>query len=447
MHQEQKISLLEKISYGSGQIGLNALYTLFSAYVMMFYTDIIGIAPAIVGVIILISKFFDGFSDLVAGQLIDTHKGKHGHCIPILAKWTIPMAISVLIIFLVPSSNLVLQIIFIFVTYNLFNTFLYTYICMAYASLPTYVTNNSVERSKMLVISMLFAAATQSVVAGYILPVIDFFGGMNDRMAWIKATIVFGIIGCFFVFLSVIFVKERVENDSPPENMLHGLKVAFKNKYWILTVILNICNNIILIFNLQVSVYYLKDVIGNSGLMAAFISVSNLPGVILMLIVPAFLGKISKQKIVLLGTCLMVIAQILFIVGPSDNTMWFLATGLLRGIGFGLPMGLAGAMIGDCVDYGEWKTGVRVQSVLFSANTVGQKIGQGILTSIFGFYLQVIGYNGLKATQTATAVEGINIFFKYVPLIFSIIMVVTVYFFDLEKKLPQIQKELSEKSK
>ena len=176
--------------------------------------------------------------------------------------------------------------------------------------------------------------------------------------------------------------------------------------------------------------------------MAAFVSVSNLPGVVLMLIVPAVLGKVSKRTIVFGGTILMIISQIAFIFSPSDNVTLLLGTGLLCGIGFGLSMGLAGAMIADCIDYGEWKTEIRVQGVLFSANSVGQKIGQGILTSLFGFFLTIIGYDGLKAVQSAQTIQGINLFFKYVPLIFAIIMAVIVYLFNVEKKLPDIQKEL-----
>lgn len=79
-------NLFEKLVYGSGQVGLNALYTLFSSYVLLFYTDVIGINASTVGLIVLVSKFFDGFSDLIAGQLIDTHKSKYGHCIPVLMR-------------------------------------------------------------------------------------------------------------------------------------------------------------------------------------------------------------------------------------------------------------------------------------------------------------------------------------------------------------------------
>lgn len=103
-------------------------------------------------------------------------------------------------------------------------------------------------------------------------------------------------------------------------------------------------------------------------------------------------------------------------------------------------------MIGDCIDYGEWKTGIRVQSVLFSANSVGQKIGQGVLTSLFGFFLTSIGYDGLKEVQEASTIAGIDRFFKYVPIAAFVMLFIITYFFDLEKKLPQIQKELAKKS-
>lgn len=440
-----KPNLFEKLIYGSGQIGLNALYTLFSSYVLLFYTDVVGINAATIGLVVLVSKFFDGFSDLIAGQLIDTHKNKYGHCIPVLMKWTIPMVLSVILVFLVPDTILALQIAFIFITYNLFNTILYTYCCMAFASLPSYVTDDSVDRSQMLVYSMLVAAAMQTILASTIMPMVNFFGGQNLQSAWIKSILVFGLLGIIFLYLNVFFVKERVENTTPPENIVVGVKAAFRNKYWVYTLIANICNNILLVFNLSVSVYYLDNVVGNLGLMGAFIAVSNIPGVVLMIFLPSILNKVSKQKLTVFGSVLILVAQIAFIVGPSNNVAWLLGTGLVRGFGMGFPMGLNGAMIGDCIDYGEWKTGIRVQSVLFSSNSVGIKIGQGILTSLLGFFLTAVGYDGLKEVQDAATIAGIDSFFKYVPIVVCIVLIIFSYLFDLEKKLPGIQKELEEK--
>lgn len=443
--QKSKAGIAEQFVYGSGQVGLNALYTLFSSYVLYFYTDVIGINAALIGTVILVSKLFDGFSDLIAGQLIDTHKSKKGHCIPVLTRWTIPMVASVTLVFLVPDTSLALRIAFIFVTYNLFNTILYTYVSLAHNSLASYATDDPVIRSKMLCYSMLFAALTQTIMASAILPMVNFFGGQDMQSAWVKSILSFGIIGAIFLYLNVLVVKERVDNEAPSENIIQSVKVAFKNKYWLMSAALQICCTVILLFNLSISVYYLQNVVGNLGLMGAYVAASNIPGIIGMLIIPSFLHKISKRNLVLIGAVFMLAAQVIFIMGPSGNTTVLIGTALLRGIGFMFPMGLVGAMTGDTIEYGEWKTGTKVQAVLFSEKSVAEKLGQGLMTSLFGFFLTAVGYDGTLAVQPDSAISGINSFFKFAPLVIVAVILIISLAWKLDKEMPQIQKELAER--
>ena len=382
------------------------MYTLFSSYVLFFYTDVIGMNAAIIGTVILISKIFDGISDLIAGQIIDTHKSKRGHCIPVILKWTIPMLVAVTLVFLVPESTVAVRVAFVFVTYNLFNTIVYTYVCSAHCILASYVTNDPQERSQMMVYKMMFAALTQTVMANVILPMVEFFGGQNSQSAWIKAVLVFGGIGVIFLFLNVIFVKERVDNPAPPESIIKGIKVAFQNKYWVLSLIIYIFTNVFLIFNMSVSVYYLNQVMGNMGLMGLWVMVSNIPGILIGLVLPVFIGK---------------------------------------GIGFGFPMGMVNALVGETIDYGEWKTGTRVQGVLLGAAGVGNKVGQGVTTSLFGFFLTAVGYNGLLETQAAGTIQGISNFFKFGPVLVILVILVAAWFFKVEDLNPQIRKELIER--
>ncbi len=442
--ESNKISLVEKVLYGSGDVGLNAMYTLFSSYVLFFYTDVIFMNAALIGAVIMVSKIFDGFSDLIAGQLIDTHKSKRGHCIPVLLKWTLPMVASVVLVFLVPDSTVAVRVAYIFVTYNLFNTVLYTYVGMAHGSLATYVTNNSEDRSQMLIFKMLFAALTQTIMASVMMPMVNFFGGQQVQSAWIKSILVFGIAGIIPLALNILFVKERIDNDAPPENIVQGVKCAFVNKYWWMAFVINLCANFILTFNLSVSVYYLNTVMGNMGLMGTFVACSNMPGVVLCVVCPFLLKKFTKRQMVLFGAACMIVAQVVFIVAPATVPVLF-ATALLRGIGMGFAMGMAGALIGDTIDYGEWKTGTRVQSVLFSASSVGAKVGQGAMTALFGFILTAIGYDGQAAVQTAQAVSGINGFFKFGPLVIAVILLIDTWFLDVETKNPQYIKELEER--
>jgi len=432
-------TLKEKIIFGAGDVGLNAMFTLFSSYVMFFYTDVIGMNAAIIGMTIMFCKIFDGISDIIAGTLIDKHKGKGGHCIPVLAKWTIPMALTVILVFLVPNASVVIRVAYIFVTYNLFNTIMYTYVGLAHATLPTYVTKDSVESGQMFVFKMLFAAITQTIMAMAILPMVNFFGGQNDQWAWVKSIMVFAAVGCVFLYLNVAFVKERVENENPAENVLAGIKSAFKNKYWILATFVSLFTNFILTFNLSISVYYLNQVVGNMGLMGTFVLMCNLPGIVVMLIMPSIMHKISKRRLIIIGTALMLLAQIGFIIAPVDSVPALMITALIRGIGFSFPMGLCSSLVGDSVEYGELKTGVRAQGILFSAGSLTGKIAGGLLTSIFGVFLTAVGYDGLAQVQAASAISGINWFFKLLPLAFMLGIMIIMLFWNVDRDTEKLR--------
>jgi GPH family glycoside/pentoside/hexuronide:cation symporter len=441
----KKIGYFEKLVYGSGDVGLNAGYTLFSAYALFFYTDVIGMNAAVIGTVILVSKIFDGVSDMIAGHWIDTHKRARGHCIPILMKWSIPMVLACSLVFLVPDANIAVRAIFVFVTYNLFSTVFFTLVGMAHGALSTYATDDPIARSQMLCYKMLFAAGTQMTLVNIILPLVNLLGGQKDQFAWVKASLVFGVIQVIFLYLNVFVVKERVENEAPPENIFQGIKVAIKNKYWLMTVVVQLCCMLQLMFNLTISVYYLNNVMHNMALMGTYVTLSNLPGVFLMFLIPPILHKFSKRNLALFGTILCLGAQILFCLSPVSSITILFVTALIRGIGFAFIIGLVNAMTSDTIEYGEWKTGIRVQAVLFSAKSISEKMAQGLLTAAFGFFLAKIGYDGLAKAQMPATVSGIEAFFKYVPIAVYIILIIILLSYKLDQEFAGIIKDLKDR--
>ena len=445
MEKTKKIGFMEKIIYGSGDVGLCAMFTVFSSYVLFFYTDVLGLQAAAVGVAILLCKIMDGISDLIAGQWIDTHKSAKGHCIPVLIRWTIPMIVSVVLVFTVPNSSFIVRMVYIFITYNLFNTVTYTVVCAAHNTLASYVTNDSKICSQLMVYKMMFAALSQTILASVTLPVVEFFGGQNNQIAWVKALVFFGISGGIFLLLNILFVKERVDNPTPGENIIKSIKVAFQNKYWIMSLINSVSVNVMLILNLSVSVYYMNHVMHNIGLVGAWVAVCNLPGIFVALAIPTLLDKgITRRQMVIFGAVLMLIGAVIFALAPESVPI-MIATGLVRGIGLGFPIGMQNALIANTIDYGEWKTGTRVQGVLLGAAGVGVKVGQGAITSIFGIFLTAVGYDGLLEVQPDSAISGISLFFKLVPIIVTVIILINGYFYKVEDLSEQIQKDLVER--
>jgi len=297
----------------------------------------------------------------------------------------------------------------------------------------------------MLCYKMLFAAGTQMIMANIILPLVNFFGGQHNQFAWVKTSIFFGLIGLVFMYLNVLVVKERVENDAQPENIIQAFKVAFKNKYWWMTVAIQICCSLQLMFNLTISVYYLNNVLHNMGLMGLYIILSNLPGVFLMFLIPLILHKFLKRDLALFGTIVCLVGQIIFCLSPANNTTMLFVTALIRGIGFAFIMGLVNAMTSDTIEYGEWKMGVRIQAVIFSAKGIADKVAQGLLTAAFGFFLTVIKYDGMAESQAPSTVSSIAGFFKFVPVAIYVFLIIVLLSYKLDKEYPGIVKDLQER--
>ena len=154
---EEKIGLFEKIAYGSGDLASNLILVLSGTYVTFFYTDALGLNPGIIGMIILFSRVFDGISDVIMGFIMDKTKSKYGKARPWLLWLAIPIAISLVLIFLVPNIGDTGKYIYVAITYNLVTTVLYTAINVPYGALNSLLTRSQDQRMVINVFRMTMA--------------------------------------------------------------------------------------------------------------------------------------------------------------------------------------------------------------------------------------------------------------------------------------------------
>ena len=142
------LSIFERFAYGCGDFGCNIIYTAMSVFLLKYYVDYAGVSAAAVGTIMLISRLFDGVSDLIMGIIVDRTKSKHGKARPWILRMAIPFAVSGILLFAVPTSwGTAAKLVYVFITYNLVSTVIYTAINVPYSTLNALMTQNPYERS------------------------------------------------------------------------------------------------------------------------------------------------------------------------------------------------------------------------------------------------------------------------------------------------------------
>lgn len=177
------------------------------------------------------------------------------------------------------------------------------------------------------------------------------------------------------------------------------------------------------------------SVIGVMGLVAPF----------MLLIFPLALRKIGGMNFVKVGIVVAIIGSVLkYFAG--DNMTLIVIGSLLAGVG--LPMiTMVGAIFGiQCMDYGEWKTGIRIEGMINAVGGFATKVGSGLASGLVGLVMGMTGYVGGAATQNASANTAIVWCFSLIPGILCIAMFILCSFYDLEKKIDRIRKELVERN-
>jgi len=444
----EPIPIRQQLVYSLSEVAANPIYTITLTFLTFFYTDVLGMNAAVVGTIILISKVFDGISDLWAGNLIDHTHTKAGRARPWILRSALLMVIAHILLFAVPNCGTVGKIIYIFVSYNFAMTIAFTIMSCAINAMPVYMSNDSASRASAYSLRMIVAGVVQMVISMFCLNIVDAFGG--GQHGWLLMSAIFAFISFAMLLIVYLCTRERVteiEKDEEKVPFKTAILAVLKNKYWFLVFGLILIIIFHQVATLTVGVYYAKYILFDENLAGSLVTYHHLGAAVGMLSMPFILRRnvISKKTaVVICGWCMLAGA----LLAVFNSTGIFLIISLaLRGCGFGVANSLYYGMLADAVDYGEWKTGIRAAAVTTSAGSVGQKVGSGVGTALLGFALSATGYDGLAATQTASAISCIRFIFIVVPIVLYVALLILMHFYDLDERLPIIKSELEQRAK
>ena len=447
--ENRSLHMKERIGYGVGDFANNMMYAPVNSFFTYFLTNIAGLGAGVVGTILLISRLLDGVSDLIVGSFMEKIHSKHGKARPWLLWWCIPFAVSLVLMFTAPDFGTTGKIVYAFLTYNLAVTVVYTAINLPFGSLAALMTKNQTERGYLNISKMVFAFGGGMVVNAATLPLVKFFG--NDTSAWQKTFLIYGVVAIIF-FLTVFFTtKEAVTEEAQKSGTAEKVDIKkalvslLKNKYWMILLGIFFLNSVVNAF-IGVNVYYAQYIMNDDSLVGNLSIFQNIASFAAFAVCTVVIRKVGKQKIAISGVAISFIGYAMVLLNPTSYAVLYTAA-VIKGVGNAALSGVMYGMLADTVEYNDWHSGIRAEGLVFSANSIGQKVGSGIGSAVLGWVLAAFGFVSSSAAQPASAINGIRVIFLYVPLVVFAVMFVILLFYKLDKEYGTIVEELEKRAK
>lgn len=445
--QKDRVSGFEKFAFGCGEISTNIVFTIAASLLVMFYTDVVHVNAAVIGMIIAISQVFNGVSDITAGFIIDRTRSKYGRARPWMLWMSIPYAVAAILLMTVPQVGQMAQGIYIFITYNLMLTVVYTMFQLPFATTLSYMTRDQKERADTNIIRMAMSPIGNILITLFFTKILNLMpnGGMDSQRNWIILTAIYAFGAAAMMLFCFASTRERVQvlDDFGEEKvpLKQAVPALFKNKYFIMLFLFFVAFAMYQTFSGTVTTYYCKWIIGDTTIVGNV----NVACYGITIVATLILGKImhwtTKRNWCIIGALFVIAGSLIVLVGPTSVTVVTIG-GLLRGIGMTPILGLIFTMIADAIEYGQWKTGIRTAGAIQAAATSGQKFGQGIGNALIGTIMASAGYNGALAVQSEAALATISNMFIWGVTVLGCVMIFVMLFYKLDKEYPQIMKEL-----
>lgn len=448
--QKDRVTGFEKFAYGCGEISTNIVFTIATSLLVMFYTDVAHVSPSVIGMIIALSQVFNGISDISAGFIVDRTRSKYGRARVWMLRMSIPYAIAAILLMTVPQIAPMAQAIYIFITYNLMLTVVYTMFQLPFATTMTYMTRSQDERAKINIVRMAMSPIGNILVTLLFTRILGIMpgGGMDSQRNWVVLTAIYAVFAAAMMLFCFASVRERVvvKDDMAGEKipLKKAIPALFKNKYFVMLFLFFVFFAMYQTFSGTMATYYCKWIVGDTNIIGNV----NTACYGITIIATLLLGKVmdftTKKNWCMLGALFIIGGSLILLLNPTSIALVTFG-GLLRGIGMTPILGMIFTMIADCIEYGQWKTGLRTAGAIQSAVTSGQKFGQGIGSALIGFIMEANTYSGNASAQSAQALSTISNLFIYGIAVLGVIMIFILCFYHLDKEYPKVMKELLER--
>lgn len=411
--QTGKLPTKTKIFYGIGDLGNAVVNSAIQFFLMKFYTDGALVPPALAGNALLVGKIWDAVNDPLFGWLTDRTKSRFGKRRVFMLFGALPLAISIALLWFVPTQDRLWTFVWIAVTFVLFDT-LWTLTNVPYYALTSELTDDYDERSSLTTYRMVMAVPAYLVGAALTPAIVGLFALQRTGYAFIG--IAYGLLAGAALLISAAGLRERAKPAAvqPEPSPLKSLAVALKNKAFVWLCGTYFVINISFAFIKILMAYYIEYQL----LMKAQTSaVMGLMLICVTLSLPFWQWvsrRMDKGPAYALGMLAGGAAIILTFFLPHQSTSLIYVVSVLAGFGFSAQWIFPWAMVADVADYDRAETGQQRSGMYYGVWGLATKISEALALAAVGWILTAFGYVP-NVEQTPQALLGIRLFFGLVP--------------------------------
>lgn len=469
--EKRYVGVKENLAYGFANAGQVFGYNLVAGgYLSLFFIKVFGIPEKAVATMIIILGIWDTINDPLIGGIIDRTRSRYGKLRPYLLIVPFPLSVATVMLFAGPeiladAKSVTVKIIYMYISYFIWELF-YTLGDVPFWGLSTAISPSPSDRTRAISSARFISGILGGLSITFLVVMMDFSNNGVWNLTLSQDFLILSLVAAVMILslfsLAGRKTKERVVQSVKQPSVIEGFKVMFKNKPLMLIILGNVVGTLGGLSEVF-RTYYFSEVLNlNSAILWI-----NLPGTIFgfltYLLIPKLKRKLDNRQIVILNlVCRAVVGSIVFFVGLKFYKTSVIAVSVLLMIQNFIfsffntvNMVIPTEMIGDTVDYMEWKTGERTEGVSFSVLTFVGKLTGSISTSLATAILPVIG---LSFTQNSAG-ESVTIkgdhtdlyiwaLFTIIPYLLSLFSLVPYLFYDLTgKKLERIRADMKVRRK
>ena len=426
MAREQFVTnRLERLAYGGYFMGQNLIYFLVYQFLMLFYTDVVGISAGAVGTMFLIARIFDAVNDPIMGIIVDKTNLEGGKFIPWIKLVIFLMPLTTVILFIKVGGGGINSLIYAYITYLIWGI-IYTISDVPIFALATVMTHNSNERVTLISIGRIGAGLGSVIIS-------LFFMTLLSKIAWTGTVLLLATLALLSMLPLRYLGRERyVYQQKEVLSLKKIFSFVLNNKYLLIfygaIIMASLTNTSTVSIN-----YFAIYNLGNESYISTLTIANMIPMLLVPFVLPPLIKRYGKKKIFIMAFIVAILSSLVFYLIGYSNIVWVHLFTIIKGIAQ-VPTFMIGLFTVDCIEYGTYTTNERAEGISFSLQTFTAKLSAAVAGAISGFVLERVGYEA-GVIQTPQTLNGIWNMYVLYPIFGAVIAIIIMWrYYDLTEK-------------